>query len=117
MAVPLFHPLEAKASFCWARECHEAFDKLKSALVTNPIVAFPDFRVQAEPFQLATDALEFGLGAVLSQKQDGEEKVIAYASRSLHKAEKTYSTIEKEALGLVRAVAHFRQYLYGRKFN
>lgn len=101
IAKPLFALLETKVQFRWSPQCQEAFDTLKTYLISNPIVAFPDFDTTAEPFQLATDASDSGLGAVLSQIQDGKEKVVGYASRTLRKAEKNYSTIEKEALALV----------------
>ena len=69
--------------------------------------------MDASPFHLASDQ---GLGPVLPQIQEGKERVIGYASRALRKSERNYSTIEKEALGIVWAVAHFRQYLYGQRF-
>jgi len=65
---------------------------------------------------LDTDATDSGLGAVLSQDQDGQERVIAYAARALSKAERNYSTTRKEPLALVRGSGHFETFLYGRRF-
>ncbi|KAH8408196.1 hypothetical protein KR222_007381, partial [Zaprionus bogoriensis] len=66
---------------------------LKDKLTSAPVLACPDF---AEKFTLQTDASDHGLGAVLTQQIDGEERVIAYASRKLIKAEENYSATEKE---------------------
>ena len=79
---------------------------------TNSI-AFPRFDCK---FLLATDASDSAIGAVLSQVQEGAEKVIAYWSRQLTKAERNYSTIEREALAIVKAVKEFYPYLYGHEF-
>ncbi|CAF1143451.1 unnamed protein product [Brachionus calyciflorus] len=67
--------------------------------------------------RLETDASDIGLGAVLSQKRDGEWKPIAYWSRQLIKSEQNYSATEKEALAIVEAMEHFRVYLYGSEFG
>lgn len=67
-------------------------------------------------FVLDTDASNRAIGAVLSQIQDGEEKVIGYFSHALGKAETNYCVIRKELLAIVEAVKHFHCYLYGRRF-
>jgi len=57
------------------------------------------------------------VGAVLSQVQDGREVVVAYYSKALSAPEKNYCTTRKELLAVVKAVKHFRPYLYGRSFR
>ena len=102
----------------WTPECQEAFLRLKMALTTAPVLGHPDFR---EPFTLEVDASREGLGAVLSQQQDGRKKVIAYASRTLRMTEremKNYSSLKLELLGLKWAVTEkFRSYLLGHRFD
>ena len=98
----------------WTQECGEAFSKLKQALVSAPILAFPNFE---HDFILDTDASADELGAVLSQKFVEGERVIAYASRTLTKAERQYCTTRREMLALVWGIRQFRPYLYGRTFN
>ena len=96
----------------WTEECDHAFQELKGKLVTPPVLGFADFDL---PFILETDASLQGLGAVLSQEQDGERKVLAYASRSLRPHEKNvknYSSLRLELLALKWAVTEkFRDYL------
>src|SRR5271166_3233579 len=67
-------------------------------------------------YYLDTDASDIGLGAVLSQMQDGVERPIAYASRSLNNAERIYCTTRKELLAVVYGLKQYRQYLLGRPF-
>ena len=73
------------------------------------ILQYPDFK---RPFVLYTDASGTGLGAILSQKDDeNRERVIAYASKSLNKAESNYRITDQECLVVIWAVKHFEQYL------
>src|SRR5204862_954665 len=96
-------------------EAQEAFDGLKKALTSAPLLIMPDFN---KPFILQCDASYFGLGAVLSQLDDeGNEKVIAYASKSLNKAQRNYTITDKELLAIVFGVRQFRTYLLGVKFK
>jgi hypothetical protein len=71
----------------------------------------------SKAYILQTDASDLGLGAVLSQIQDGEEHPIAFASRKLSPAEKKYSVVEKECLAIVWALKNFHQYLFGVQFT
>ena len=71
----------------------EAFEELKQMLTTAPILAHPDF---SQPFILDTDASYLAIGSVLSHKIDNKERVVAYASRTLSKAEHKYCVTQKE---------------------
>jgi len=86
---------------------------LKSKLSSTPVLAFRDFNV---PFLLTTDASTIGVGAVLSQVQEGIERPISFASRQLIKAERAYSASKLETLAVVWATKYFRSYLYRKKF-
>ena len=110
------HQLTRKTTkgFHWNPSCQSAFDELKRRLVSPPILAYPDFSL---PFVLHTDASATVVGAVLCQIQNGMERVISYWSRQLNKAERNYSTIEREALAAVAAVKEFYPYLYGFPFQ
>ena len=102
----------------WTESCQQSMDELKSKFVSTPILAYADFN---KPFILDIDASLSGLGSVLSQVQDGQERVIAYASRALRENEKTmqnYSSFKLELLGLKWAVTEkFKDYLYGTNFT
>ena len=110
VAAPLHRLLTKENGFHWDSNCQNAFDELKNRLVSPPI---PDFK---EKFVLYTNASDSAIGAVLSQIQEGKERVIAYWSRQLQKAERNYSTTEKEALAAVATIKVFYPYLYGFHF-
>lgn len=114
ISAPLNELLRKDKKFVWSDKCQTAFEQLKEALINPPILAFPDF---SKPFLLYTDASGEAIGYVLGQIQNGEEKVIAYAGRTLEKPERNYGISELEALAVIEAVKYFRPYLYGRKFT
>ena len=101
----------------WNSNCQKAFDTLKEKLTSPPVLGYVDF---SKPFVVETDASNEGLGAVLSQDQDGQRRVIAYASRRLASTERNptnYSSMKLELLALKWAVTEkFRSYLLGSKF-
>ncbi|GFT17119.1 retrovirus-related Pol polyprotein from transposon 17.6 [Trichonephila clavipes] len=113
IARPLHKLTEAKQKFIWMVDCNNTFNKLKDALTSAPILAYPEIGKQ---FILDTDASHESIGTVLSQEIDGQEHVIAYFSKCLSKPERNYCMTRKELLAIVKAVEHFHPYLYGRRF-
>jgi hypothetical protein len=99
--------------FKWTADCQQNFEQIKRDLENSAVLAFPDF---TKPFVVHTDACGYGIGGVLAQGTD-PERAIAFVSRTLNKAEKNYSTIEKEALAIVWSIKQFRPYVYGHKFT
>jgi len=101
-------------SITWNDQAEEAFIKVKQLLVSAPILSQPDF---TKKFVIQCDASNTGLGGVLTQEIDGEERVIAYASRGLSKSERNYSTTELECLAVIFAISKFRCYIEGVRFT
>jgi len=113
LAKPLFSLTEKSQEFKWGEPQAKSFSALKIALTQAPILAYPKTGAQ---YILDTDASNVGIGAVLSQVQDGEERVIAYASKTLHQAQRNYCVTRREALAIVTFVKHFHHYLCGTQF-
>lgn len=101
--------------FDWSKEANASFLELKRLLVQAPILACPNFEL---PFEVHTDASDFGVGAMLCQVVDGDEHPVAFMSRSLTGPERNYSVTEREALAVLTALEHWRCYLEnGRTFT
>ena len=92
----------------------KAFDTLRLLLTQAPVLARPDLNL---PFTLQTDTSNRQLGAVLNHEFANEEHPIAFASRSLTKADRNYTVTEKECLAVLWAVEKFRGYLLGEEFT
>ena len=107
--------LQKDVKWEWSASRQKAFEEAKKQLMSNRVLVHYNSDL---PLILACDASPVGVGAVISHKMpDGSEKPVAFASRMLTSAEKNYSQIKKEALGLVFGVVKFHEYLYGRKFT
>ncbi len=112
---PLYRLLKKKTCWIWSKEQDHAFQSAKNALQADTLLVHFD---PAKPLLLACDASQYGLGAVLSHlTEDGQERPVAYASRTLNAAERNYSQLEKEGLAIVFGVKRFHYYLYGRPFQ
>ncbi|KAL5484391.1 hypothetical protein EMCRGX_G020882 [Ephydatia muelleri] len=112
---PLYDLLKSQRSWSWESSQQVAFSKAKELLTSASVL------VHYEPDRelvLACDASEYGVGAVLSHHfEEGFDRPIAFASRTLAPAERKYSQLDKEALAIVFGVDKFHQYLYGRHFT
>ena len=114
LLTPLYDLLRKNCCWQWTDECSKVFETCKSLLTSEAVLVHYDAIRQ---LKLSCDASQYGLGAVLSHVFEGEERPIAFASRTLSKAEVNYGQIEKEALALVYGVKKFHKYLYGRQFT
>lgn len=114
LSAPLYALVGAKQEFLWSREASNAFDALKQALTSAPILGFP---CPNGEFILDTDASDLAIGAELSQIQEGETRVIAFSSYVLTPAQRNYCTTRKELLAVVCFTRVFRHYLLGRPFK
>jgi transposase InsO family protein len=110
---PLYKLLRDDSEWEWTVECDKAIEEVKKCLTGDSVLVHYDGKL---PITLATDASPHGIGAVISHVIDGQERPIAFASKTLAAAERNYPQIEREALGIIYGVKKFHKYLYGRKF-
>ena len=111
---PLNELLKKDKLWLWTPECQESFEKIKKTLISDLSLTHYDPNID---IIVASDASSYGIGAcILHKLPDGSRKVVAHASRSLLPAEKQYSQIEKEALGIIFAITKFHRYLHARRF-
>ena len=110
IACPLYNFLAKDVTFEWSQACEAAFDKLKTMLVSPPIMRSPNWDL---PFEIMCDASDYAIGAVLGQREDKNAFVIYYASKTLDSAQSNYTTTEKEFLDVVFALEKFRSYIVG----
>ena len=108
IAGPLSALTSDKVPFVWGDVEQQAFDQLKEALTTAPVLMAPDPRA---PYVISTDASGFAIGGVLSQVQEGEERVVSYESRRLNKVERNYPTHDRELLAVMEMLKRWRHYI------
>ena len=111
MVEPIVSLTRKRARFEWGPDQEHAFNKVKEALMSNEIMAYPQVN---KPYRLYTDACNYAVGAILVQEDEqGVERVVHYLSHQLNETQRSWSAIEKEAYAVVYAVKKLHAYLYG----
>lgn len=103
-----------KNKFSWTPEAQQSLELLKEALISPPILANPDFKTE---FCIESDASDLAVGAVLTQIQNGQKRIIAYFSKKLNSTRRKYAAVEKECLAVLWAIEAFRNYIEGTHFR
>ncbi|GBM50529.1 Retrovirus-related Pol polyprotein from transposon 17.6 [Araneus ventricosus] len=118
IAAPLTDALKGKCRkgvVHWTEDCEKAFNSLKQALASQPVLHSPDYNRQ---FILQTDASDNGIGVVLSQvNEDDKEHPIVYLSRKFSDVEKRYCVSEKECAAIIFGIQRLKYYLDGQAFT
>lgn len=115
IATPLTNLLRQDQPFLWTEEAQRAFDRLKLALTTAPVLRIADPTL---PFRIETDASGYAIGAALLQQDaDKHWHPVAYESRKMAPAERNYPVHEQELLALIHVLKIWRHYLYGSPFE
>lgn len=117
IASPLTDLLSKKTAFKWGTDQQRAFDALKDALTSTPVLSAPDFSADFTVTTVSADASDFAIGAVLTQGEKTSERPIAFLSRKLKPAEVNYPVHERELLAIIYALKQWRHYLMGRPFK
>jgi hypothetical protein len=94
----------------------EAFETLKSEMMEDLSLAYPDYHETAEKLELYVDASAVGAGAYLAQQQEGSHRIIGFASMTFSQSQLNYSTLERELTALRWGIKTFRPFLYGVEF-
>jgi hypothetical protein len=117
IASPLIRATIRATKLVWNDECELAFEELKQILTSELVLQLPDFN---KPFRVYADACQYGVGAALEQPSDVDVKQwkpVAFFSKHLSETQQKYSTSERELLAIILACEHFKQMLYGVKFQ
>ena len=114
IAAPLTKLTRKGVGFEWTEECQRAFEELKAALMTEPVLVFPDWN---KPFSVYVDASQTAVGGVLVQEHGDGQRAIHYYSRKLTPTQSRWPIIEWEAYAIFEGIRQFKPYLYGHKFT
>ena len=114
IARPLFNLTHSDQAWNWGTKKQEAFERLKMAVTTAPILVSPQ---DSEPFHIEADSSNFTSGAVFSQQLPGEDKwyPVAFYSKSLSLVEWNYKIHDKEMLAIIRALEEWKHFLEGAR--
>jgi len=109
-ARPLFDLTRSEQVWTWSRREQAAFEDLKTAVTTAPVLVSPQ---ESDPFRIEADSLDFATGAVLSQQSmmDGKWHPVAFYSKSLSSVEQNYKIHDKEMLAIICALEEWRHFL------
>jgi transposase InsO family protein len=108
IAAPLHNLTKKEDTFVWTEKAQSAFEELKHAFVSAPILKYADF---SKPFVLETDASNYAMGCVLSQHFDGVLHPVAFYSKKFSGSELRWEIHDKELFGIITALRHWRHYL------
>ena len=113
-ARPMFDLTGKDVRWSWGTDQQVAFDRLKTAITSRPVLMFAD---DDRPFRVEADSSDFATGAVLSQQSPEDEKwhPVAFYSKSLNAVERNYEIHDKEMLAIIRALEEWRHYLEGAR--
>lgn len=115
LSSPITDTIRKHSKFNFTSEATESFNKLKQALIQEPILVHPNF---SEPFYVHCDASRWGIGACLMQKdKEGNDHAICFFSKKLNSSQRNYSVTELECLAAVLAVEKFRPYIELHNFT
>ena len=105
-----------KAKITWTPERLEAFERIKEEIAKEITISYPDYNPSAPKMELFVDASAVGAGACLMQMQDGEVKIMGYASMTFSPTQASYSTIERELSAIRWGLGAFKPFLLGISF-
>lgn len=113
IARPLHDLCKKNMDFIWSKDCANAFETLKKALTSAPVLAFPDFK---RKFYISVDASFHSVGGYISNDPPPNDKPIEFFSKTLNAAQKNYATTHKELLAIIMAIERFQHYIWGKHF-
>lgn len=114
LMVPLYKLTKKDSKWQWTTDHEKIRQQIITYLTSDPILSIFDPNL---PTEIHTDASSLGFGAILIQIENGRRRVISYFSMRTNEAESKYHSYELETLAVVKALKHFRHFLFGREFT
>ena len=98
----------------WDAKMDDLFQRVREVLESAPVLSVPDF---SQPFVMATDASQYGVGAVLYQRIEGKVKFVAFGARALKKGQKNYPASKRELLAMLFGLKRWGEMLKPQRFE
>ena len=111
-ARPLYDLLKKNTKFVWSSDCESAFQTMKQAMINHPTLALPDLNAS---FTIHVDSSSIGMGAILSQTQNGEPRIISYWSKAVAPHMRFWPSSHLEFVAMYKALMHWKVYLQGSR--